>query len=119
MTGNLFFDAFFIFLIVYAIIHICYEGGEFLIRKFSTYRHREFLLLPVSSGREELELDIRMAVKKSLNSQCALLILDLGLQPEEQTILWRITDPYGHVIIAEKHSFFEKLETTVSLNNSL
>lgn len=119
MTGNIFSDALFIFLIVYAIVHICYEIGAFLLEKFSLYHHRDFLILSVSPGHEELELDIRMAIKRSVEKHCSLLILDRGLSPEEQMILWRLTDPYQHIVLTTEQDLMESIKVADAVNEAL
>ena len=119
MAGDIFRDAVLIFLIVYAIIHICYAVGENLIQKFSAYHHRDFLILPVSPGREELELDIRMAIKRSEACVCSLLILDMGLTEQEQLLLWRLSDPYSHIVIAKEENLAEKIKIADAINAAL
>ena len=119
MTGNIFFDAGIIFLSLYAIIHICHQFVTYLVEKFSVYRHRDFLVLLLSTGTETLEMDIRMAIKRSETFACSLLIVDMGLLPEEQMILYRLADPYNHVILSAEHELTSKICRADAINGEL
>lgn len=119
MTGNVFFDALFIFLIAYAMIHICYEIGDALVRRFSVYCPKDYILLPLEHGTESLELDVRRAVKRSVEHRCALLIVDKGLGREEKNILWRLVDSYDNVVISGLDDLSENLKRAEAINASL
>ena len=119
MTGNIFIDAGIIFLMVYACIHICYEIGTYLVEKFSSYRHRDFLILLLSTGAEAIEMDVRMAIKRSVDLGCSLLIVDLGLTPSEQMILYCLADPYHHIILASRDDVGDKIRIADAVNAAL
>ena len=119
MTGNIFIDAVWVFMIVYACIHICYEVGTFLVERFSVYHHRDFVILLLTSGVETLEMDIRMAIKRSEDLGCSLLIVDSGLSTEEQMILFRLTDPYHHIVLATMEDALEQIRAADAVNAAL
>lgn len=119
MTGNMFFDAVIIFLIAYAIINIFYEIGDFFTRRYSQYKPKDYIVLPLKHGLESLECDIRLAVKKSCDTRCALVIVDESLDSDEKMILWRLTDECSNVIISLPEELPDKLKTAEAINASL
>ena len=118
MSGNIFVDFIFLFLICYAVISIFYDVSDFLLRKYCKYPQRSFLTVTAVHGSEKLECDIRCALSKSLKLRCALVIADDGLDAEEQTLLWRLTDCYDHVIVCTPGELPQKLATAASISAS-
>ncbi len=119
MTGNIFLDCIFLFLICYALVNIFYSISDFLLRRYCRYPNKSFLMLNLTHESKSLECDIRSAISKSLNNKCALLILCSELDLDEYMILWRLTDSYEHIIITNPDEFFDKLETVKSISVSL
>jgi len=111
MTGNVIFDGIFIFLIAYAIISILQEIAEVFQRRFSRCHPKECVVLVLSHGTESLEYDVRMALKRSYNMHCALVIVDTSLDSDEKIILWRLTDQCEHVLISTPEQLIETIET--------
>ena len=119
MTGNLFFDGVVLFLICYALIHIFYELGDWLIVRFSGFRRKEFILLSVHHSMESLEIDVRHALERSMEQKCALFIVDRGLDEQEKILLWRLVDSFDHVVIAQPQELSEKIQTAELIQKSL
>lgn len=117
MTGNIFFDGIFIFLITYAIISILQEIADILQNRFSRCRPKDVMVLVLSHGLQSLECDVRMALKRSQSMRCALIVVDDALDSDEKMILWRLTDPYQHAIITSPEQLVETIENagTISL----
>lgn len=110
MTGSFVTDVILIFLICYAVLHILHGLGDAILRHFSVCRHRECLLLPLRSGSETLEFELRAALQTRDDLSCALLIVDDGLNKEEKLMLWRLTDGCEHVTVVEPANLLEKVE---------
>jgi len=119
MTGNLFFDAVIIFLIAYAIVNICYEIGDFYTRRYSKRHVNTCIVLPLRHGADDLEYDIRIALSRSEDARCALVIIDESLDNNEKMMLYRLTDDSDHVVISQPEELKEKLKTAESINASL
>ncbi len=111
MTGNVFFDGILIFLIAYAIISILHELADAFQNRFSHYHPKTCVVLVLSHGTESLECDVRMALKRSYDLHCALVIVDASLDSDEKMILWRLTDPCDHVLISMPEHLMETIET--------
>lgn len=119
MTGNMLFDGVIIFLITYAVISIAYEIGGFLTNRFTCCKPKECILLPLRHGTESLECDVRLAMKRSYDLRCALVIIDESLDSDEKMILWRLTDHSDNVIISLPEELSEKLKTAEAINASM
>jgi len=119
MTGNIFFDCVFLFLICYALVNIFYSVSEFLLRRHCRYPNKAFLVIDIAHEDKSIECDVRCAVSKSLNNKCALVILCDDLSLEEYTVIWRLTDCYEHVVVVNRNEFYEKLETAKNISSSL
>ena len=119
MTGNVFFDAVVIFLLAYAIINIFYEVGEFFTNRFSRYRPKDCIVLPLEHGAESLECDVRLAMKRSCDLRCALVIVDLSLDSDEKMILWRLTDESDNVVVSLPEELPDKIKTAEAINATL
>lgn len=111
MTGNIFFDGIFIFLITYAIISILQEIADVFQNRFSRCRPKDVSVLVLSHGQKSLECDVRMALKRSLNMRCALVVVDDALDSDEKMMLWRLTDPYQHAFLSSPEQLMETIET--------
>ena len=111
MTGSFILDVLLIFLICYAVLHILRELGDAILRRFCVSQHRECLLLPLRSGSETLEFEIRTALQTSDDLCCTLVILDDGLSQSEKLMLWRLTDGCERVTVTEPANLLEKVET--------
>ena len=111
MTGSFISDVILIFLVCYAVLHILQEIGDAILRHFCACQHRECLFLPLTSGSETLEFEIRRALQTSDDLCCTLVILDDGLNQEEKLMLWRLTDGCERVTVAEPSNLLQKVET--------
>lgn len=111
MTGNVFFDGIFIFLIAYAIISMLHELADAFQNRFSRCHPKDCVVLVLSHGTESLECDVRMALRRSYEMHCALIIVDTSLDSDEKMILWRLTDPCDHVLISTSEQLMETIET--------
>lgn len=118
MTGNIFLDCVFLFLICYGIVSIFYNLSEFLLRRFCRYPQKIFLVSELTHESETLECDIRCAISKSIKNKCALVIVCSGLDMEEYSTLWYLTDRYDHIIITTRDDLVNKLETAASISAS-
>lgn len=110
MTGNVIFDAIFIFLITYAIINICYDIGDLFIGRLSRYKPKDCIVLTLSHGMPSIEMDVRMALKHSCDLKCTLVIVDEALDIDEKMILWRLTDNSNNVVISAVEDLPEKIK---------
>lgn len=110
MSGNIFVDFVFLFLICYAIFSIFYSLSEFLMRRFCKYPAKYFLTLFLNNESKTLERDIRCAVSKSLEQKCALVVVCDNLSIDEYKVLWRITDVYDNVIITTADKVLSEIE---------
>ncbi len=119
MTGNIFFDCIFLFLICYALINIFYSVSDFLMKRYSKYPNSSFLTLQIKHESQSLENDIRCAVSKSLTQKCALLIVCTDLSMEEYKLVWRITDVYDHIVLTTGEELINKLDTIKTISSSL
>lgn len=118
MFGNVFLDCLFIFLICYGIVSIFYNTSDFLLRRYCRYPMRAFLMLELSHECETLECDIRVALSKSIKNKCALVIVCDGLDLDEYTILWRLTDNYDNVVVTTPDDLMSKIDTAESISVS-
>ena len=118
MSGNIFVDFIFLFLICYAVISIFYDASDFLLRKYCKYPQRSFLIITAVHENDKLECDIRCALSKSLKLKCALIVVDDGLDTDEQMLLWRLTDCYDHVIVCTPEELPKKLATATAISAS-
>lgn len=116
MTGNIFFDCVFLFLICYALINIFYNLSDMLLRRYSRFPNRSFLVLKIKHQSESQESDLRCAISKSLAQKCALLIICTDLSMEEYNLVWRLTDVYEHIILTTLEDLPQKLDTAVSIS---
>ena len=119
MTENVFFDAVIIFLIAYAIINIFYEAGECITNRFSRCRPKNCIILPLCHGAENLECEVRMAMKRSCELRCALVIVDEALDSDEKMILWRLTDDCDNVVISLPEELPDKIKIAEAINASM
>ncbi len=119
MSGNIFVDFVFLFLICYAIFSIFYSLSEFLLRRYCKYPAKHFFVLLLKHESETFECDIRCAVAKSLKEKCALLIVCDNLELEEYKLLWRITDVYDHIILTTPDKATENFANVGIINQSL
>lgn len=110
MSGNIFVDFLFLFLICYAIFSIFYNLSDYLMRRYCKYPAKYFLTLFLNHESETLERDIRCAVSKSLEQKCALVVVCDNLNLDEYKILWRITDVYDDIIITTPDKVLSALE---------
>lgn len=109
MSGNIFVDFLFLFLICYAILSIFYSLSEFLMRRYCKYPDKYFLTLYLNHQSETLERDIRCAVSQSLKQKCALVVVCDDLKLDEYKILWRITDVYDNITITTPDKVLSEL----------
>ena len=119
MSGNVFLDCLFIFLICYSLVSIFYNTSDFLLRRYCRYPMRSFLVLCISHESSTLECDIRVALSKSIKNRCALVIVCDGLELDEYTILWRLTDCYDHVVVTTPDELHEKIDEAKTINELL
>ena len=119
MSGNIFVDFLFLFLICYAIFSIFYNLSEFLLRRYSRYPAKYVLALSLKHGSETLECDIRCAVSKSLKEKCALAIVCDGLSIDEYKLLWRITDVYDHILLTKPDGVASVLDKASYISEKL
>lgn len=119
MSGNIFVDFVFLFLICYAIFSIFYSLSEFLLRRYCKYPAKHFFVLLLKHKSETLECDIRCAVAKSLKEKCALLIVCEDLDFEEYKLLWRIADVYDHIILTTPDKVTDNFDNVALINGSL
>ncbi len=115
MTGNVFFDGIFIFLIAYAIISMLHELADAFQNRFSRCHPKDCVVLVLSHGTESLECDVRMALKRSCEMRCALVVVDASLDSDEKIILWRLTDQSEHVLLSTPEHLMETIETAQNL----
>lgn len=118
MFGNVFVDCLFLFLICYALVSIFYNTSEFLLRRYCRYPMRAFFVLELTHDSETIECDVRTALSKSLKNKCALIVVCDGLDLDEYTILWRLTDSFDHVIVTTPDDLISKFDTAKSINAS-
>ena len=119
MSGNIFVDCVFLFLICYAIISIFYNLSDFLIKRYCKYPPKYFYVLEVKHESKSLERDIRCAISKSLEQKCALGIVCNDLNFEEYKVVWRLTDVYEHIVLATPEELIDKLDTATLISASL
>lgn len=119
MFGNIFFDCLFLFLICYALVSIFYNVSDFLLRKYCKYPTKSFITIKLTHESDSLDSDIRCALSKSLKERCALLVVCDGLDFQENTIVWRVTDSYEHVVVTTTEDVVQKLDTAASVSVSL
>lgn len=118
MTGNIFLDCVFLFLICYAIVGIFYNVSEFLLHRYCRYPQKSFLVAELVHGSKTYDCDIRMAISKSMKNKCALVFVCSGLNMDEYTVLWNLTGRYDHIIITTREELISKLETAASISAS-
>ena len=119
MTGNIFVDCVFLFLICYAIVSIFYNLSEFLLKRYCKYPKKTFLVLDIKPESNSLEYDVRCAINKSLENKCALVIVCGELSQDENKALWRLTDVYEHIILTTREELIHKLDTAENISMSL
>lgn len=119
MSGKIFVDFLFLFLICYALISIFYNLSEFLMKRYCKYPQKYFFVLELKHDSKNLECDLRCAVSKSLKEKCALVVVCDDLNPEEQKLVWRITDVYEHIILTTPDELIKKLDTAKNISVSL
>jgi len=118
MSGNIFVDCLFLFLICYALTSIFYDVSDFLMRKYCRYPQRSFIVVEVSHNDCNLECDIRCALSKSLKQKCALIIVCNELDFDEHMLLWRLADCYDHVVECTPEELPKKLATAAMISAS-
>ena len=118
MTGNIFLDCVFLFLICYAIVCMFYQVSEFLLRRYCRYPQKAFLVLDIHHQSDTLDCDIRCALSKSIKYKCALVVVCNDLDLEEYGILYRITDNFNHIVITTPEEFSMKVEIAKSITAS-
>lgn len=109
MTQNIFFDALIIFLIAYAIIDIFYEISEYLLNRFSRISPKDYIVLPLYHGDENLECSVRFAVKRSKELRCFLVIVKNNLDENEKMILCRLAENLCNVVILTQEEFAQQV----------
>lgn len=119
MSGNIFVDFIFLFLICYAIFCMFYNLSEFLLKRYSKYPPKYFYVLLLKHESQTMECDIRCAVAKSFKEKCALLIVCEDLDLNEYKLLWRITDVYEHILLTTPDKVKENLDNATLLGESL
>ena len=119
MSGNVFVDCVFLFLICYALVSIFYDLSDFLMKRYCKYPTKSFLVLEVKHESDTLECDIRCAISKSLSQKCALLIVCRDLSFEEYKVVWRLTDVYEHIVLTTREEMIGKLDTATNISVSL
>lgn len=119
MTGNIFIDCIFLFLICYALISIFHDLSVFLLNRYCRYPPKSFLTLELKHGTESLESDLRCAISKSLSLKCGLIVICSDLEIEEYKVVWRLTDVYDHIILTTREELVDKLDTAADISASL
>jgi|GEM_PF-2679491 len=119
MTGNIFLDCVFLFLICYAFVSIFYNLSEFLLHRYCRYPLKAFLVSELTHASQTHECDIRCAISKSIKNKCALVFVCSGLDAGEYSILWNLTNSYDHIIITNCDEFASKIETAKDISASL
>ena len=119
MSGNVFLDCVFVFLICYALVSIFYNVSDFLLHKYCKYPQSSFFLLELTHMSESFECDLRIAVSKSVKSRCALLISCCGLDDEEKSLLQQVVQSYNHIIITTPDEINSCIEMAKAINASL
>ena len=109
MTGNIFIDCVFLFLICYALINLFYKLSDFLMKKYAKYPDSSFLVLEIIHESKSLENDLRCAISKSLSQKCALVVICTDLSTEEYTLVWRLTDMYKHIVLTTRDELTNKV----------
>ncbi len=118
MWGNVFLDCLFLFLICYAIVSIFYNVSDFLLRRYCRYPMQAFFMLEITHESKTIECDVRVALSKSIKNKCALMIVCEGLDLDEYTVIWRLTDSFDHVIVTTPDEIMTKIDTAKSINVS-
>ena len=118
MTGNIFVDCLFLFLICYALINIFYSVSDFLLSRYSKYPNSSFLVLELKSESESIENDLRCAISRSLSQKCALVVVCTDLPLEEYKLVWRLCDVYEHIILTTCEELVNKLDMAKDISVS-
>ena len=118
MSGNIFLDLIFLFLICYSLINLFRDLSEFLLNRYCRYPQKTFLCVEIKHKSESIECDVRCAVSKCISQKCALVLICTDLDLSEQTLVWRLTDGYDNVILTERDDLLNKLDTAVSISVS-
>jgi len=118
MSGNIFVDFVFLFLICYALISIFYNLSDFLMNRYCKYPHKHFFVL-LLRHEENLERDLRCAISKSIKEKCALIVVCDELNAEEYKIVWRIADVYEHIVLTTRDELIKKLDAAKNISVSL
>ncbi len=119
MTGNIFVDCLFLFLICYAILSIFYNLSDFLLKHYCKYPQRTFLTIEIKHESKVIERDIRCAISKSLKEKCCLVIICNGFTEAEHTLAKSISACYDNVILTTPDDFKKITETASSISVSL
>ncbi len=118
MSGNIFVDCIFLFLICYAIINIFYSVSEFLLNRYSKFHDKSFMILELIHESESIESDLRCAISKSISRKCALITVCTDLSLEEYKLVWRLCDVYEHIILTTREELVNKLDDAKNINVS-
>lgn len=118
MTGNIFLDLVFLFLICYSLVNLFRDLSDFLLKRYCRYPQKTFLCVEIKHKSETIECDIRCAVSKSISQGCALLVICTDLDLSEQTLVWRLTDCYDHIVLTSRDDILNVLDTATSISVS-
>lgn len=118
MRGNIFLDFVFLFLICYALISIFGELSDFLLKRYCRYPQKTFLTIHIKHESDTIEYDLRNAISKSLLHKCALLVICQDLDQTENTLIWRLTDCYDHIVLTTDEEVLLALDTATSISVS-
>ena len=118
MTGNIFLDLVFLFLICYALINLFRDLSDFLLKRYCRYPQKAFLCVEIKHKSETIECDVRCAVAKSISQNSALIMICTDLDLTEQTLVWRLTDCYDNVILTDRDGILNNLDVATSISMS-
>ena len=116
MTGNIFLDLVFLFLICYSLVKLFRNLSDFLLKRYCNYPQKTFLCVEIKHKSETIECDIRCAVSKSVSQKCALVVICSDLDLSEQTLVWRLTDSYDNVILTDRDGILKILDIATSIS---
>jgi len=119
MSGKIFVDFIFLFLICYALISIFYNLSDFLMKRYCKYPQKHFFVLLLNNESDTLECDLRCAISKSLKEKCALVVVCDSLNSKEEMLVWRIADVYEHIVLTTRDELLGKLDTAKNISVSL
>ncbi len=112
MSGNILMDSVILFLLVYALLDIFTQIASFLSRMVMG-RPRIMdgnCVLFLHTGTDDLEQQVRKAVKNAENSCCSLLLVDVGLSGEEKRIAERLCAEYEFLYLYQKEQYIRYVE---------